>query len=157
MRDLMAARPFLDNGLAASLEERLGRIATEIASEYVPPRFVLGAFHPNHPFLASAGGKWVVAGCVDLEVASGGSPTDDLVTFAIGVMLRFQHGIPWWEPFFAGYGREPDLERLRTALLSSCWYCFGELAGAHRIAVLYRALLAAHSWRDLFNAHRVLG
>lgn len=78
---------------------------------------------------------------------------DDLTTFAVGMIFRFEPDIPWWEPFFEGYGSEPTLDRFRTALLSSCSYCFG--AGpAPRLETTYRALLTADSWPALFSAHR---
>jgi len=154
LRDLAAARPFLDPGLFDALEERFGEIATSIAGEYWPPRFVIGGFHPNHPFLGRTDGRWKVTGCVDLEVASGGSVFDDLTTFAVGMMVRTETEIPWWEPLFVGYGSTPTLERFRIALLSSCTYCFGNADRPHGLEATYRALLAADSWSTLFNAHR---
>lgn len=64
LEDLDAARSLLDPALVANLEERFRRIAAAIASEYTPPRFVIGGFHPNHPFLGRTNGRWGVTGCV---------------------------------------------------------------------------------------------
>lgn len=154
MRDLDEARPDLSPDLVASLEKRFGEIATSIAGEYQPPRFVIGGFHPNHPFLEGSDEDWCVTGCVDLEGASGGSVFDDLATFAVGMMSRFEAGIPWWQSLFEGYGAEPSLERFRTELLSSCSYWFGASGRTERLEVTYRALLEADSWATLFGAHR---
>jgi hypothetical protein len=154
MNDLACGRPFLDPEVADGLDARFRRIASSIAGEYWPPRFVIGGFHPNHPFLAPVAGGWTVSGCVDLEVASGGSVFEDLTTFAVGMMARFEADIPWWEPLFAAYGSEPRLERFRTALLSVWTYCFFDPAQPYMLENTYRALLAADSWPTLFNAHR---
>jgi len=149
--DLDLARSLLDPALIETLEARFGAIAATIAPEYQPPRLVIGGFHPNHPFLDRAPGGWSVSGCIDLEVTSGGRTLDDLVTFAVGMMFRFDADIAWWEPLFEGYGSEPSLDRFRTDLLAKCSYLFGP---APALGATYQALLTATSWASLFNAHR---
>lgn len=158
--DLDTSRSFLDSHLTSELDIRFSRITEELQDEYLPPRFVLGSFHPNHAFLARSRGRWEVTGCIDLEVASGGSVVEDLTTLSVGFMHRFSPDAPWWEPLFRGYGGEPGLERMRLALLSCATYCFGgdrPSTEPGRLAQIYRALLSASSWAELFTAHRKLG
>lgn len=151
LRDLDNARPFLDGDLAARLETRFSTLAASIDGEYHPPRLVIGGFHPNHPFLARTEDEWSVVGCIDLEVTSGGRVFDDLATFAVGMMFRFDPDIPWWEPLFEGYGSAPQLESFRMELLGHCSYLFG---GRAALGATYRRLLGAQSWATLFNVHR---
>ncbi|MGH9223930.1 MAG: phosphotransferase family protein [Acidimicrobiales bacterium] len=149
--DLERARPHLEPSLIADLEQRFGSMNAATATSYHPPRLVIGGFHPNHPFLARASEQWSVVGCIDLEVASGGRTLDDLVTFAVGLMFRFDAAVPWWEPLFEGYGDEPPLELCRLELLASCKYLFG---GSRSLPAAYHALMAAPSWATLFRLPR---
>jgi hypothetical protein len=151
LRDLAQARPFLHPSLAAKLAARFGALATSIEGDYHPPRLLIGGFHPNHPFLARVDGRWSVVGLVDLETTSGGRTVDDLVTFAVGMMFRFDRDVSWWEPLFEGYGAEPALEVFRDELLASCCYWFG---ASSNLGATYEALLAAGSWATLFDVHR---
>jgi aminoglycoside phosphotransferase (APT) family kinase protein len=151
LADLDQASSRLDSRTIEALEARLGSLAETIGPDFLQPRFVIGGFHPNHPFLALLEGEWSVRGCIDLELASGGRPLDDLVTFGVGMMFRSDPAIPWWEPLFEGYGSEPSFEGVRTELLGSGAYLFG-LSGD--LGIIYRALLDADSWHELFNAHR---
>lgn len=151
LADLDRARSQLDHQTIEALEARFSSLAETIRPDFLRPRFVIGGFHPNHPFLSLLEREWSVCGCIDLEVASGGRPLVDLVTFAVGMMFRSDPAIPWWEPLFEGYGLEPSFEAVRTELLSSGAYLFGSSAD---LGAIYRALLRARSWHELFNAHR---
>lgn len=151
LQDLEHLHGRVDIGLLLDLEHRFSSMADAIREEYHPPRFVIGGFHPDHPFLDRMSDGLSVVGCVDLEVASGGRTLDDLVTFSTGMMFRFDGTVPWWEPLFDGYGTEPSIESVRTALLASCTYLFGDLAG---LQATYRALIESTTWGELFNAHR---
>lgn len=150
-QDLAKTARSLDAGLRREVARRLSSIADGLRNEFHPPHFVIGGFHPNHPYLDHEAGGWTVVGCIDLEVASGGRVLDDLVTFATGIMTRVDAEVPWWEPLFDGYGSEPSIESVRVELLASCSYLFGE---APDLDATYRALLAAPTWSKLFNAHR---
>jgi hypothetical protein len=153
LSDLVLARHFLDADLADDLAGRFHVIGETIAPEYDPPRFVHAAFHPNHPHVERSGGVLRVSGCVDMESASAGAVFDDLTTLAIGMMVGAR-GVAWWEPLFEGYGKAPDLERFRMALLATCFYCFGEEHALQDVQSTYRALLAAETWAELFGANR---
>lgn len=151
MADLAAARPAIPDALADEVEERLVSILPVVGHEYGRPRFVLNAFHPNHPYLAEAGGDWRVTACLDLDSASGGCVLGDLVIFGVGMMFRLGPEVAWWEPLFQGYGTEPPFEAMRYYLLATCFYWHGEDG---RLEATYRRLLDAMSWEELFNAHR---
>jgi len=151
LQDLERSHGRVDVGLRRDLEDRFASMADAIRDDYYPPQFVTGGFHPDHPFLDRVADGLSVVGCVDLEVASGGRTLDDLVTFSTGMMFRFDGSVPWWEPLFDGYGTQPSIEAVRTALLASCGYLFGELPG---LQTTYRSLLESTTWRQLFNVHR---
>lgn len=150
LRDLERARPHLPRELQAEVEHRLRELPEVVAGEYVDPRFVHGNPHLNHPRLGVAGSQASFAGYVDMDGASGGTPFEDVHSVACGMMVHAP-GLPWWEPLFAGYGSTPDLERVRLALLSDCFYCFGDDRQAS-LKTVYRNLLAAANWRELFTA-----
>lgn len=157
LRDLATARPYTPEDLYDKVHQMLSGISVATALEYKPPRLVLGAVHPNHPFLTIVRGDWVVSACIDLELASAGNPlVDDVATFAFGMMFHFRDAYPWWEALFGGYGVAPSLERFQLILLSSCSYCFGPSVGMENISRVYRAILMANSWSDLFSADRAV-
>lgn len=101
--------------------------------------------------------SWVVTGFVDMEVASAGAPEYDLITFDLEMMSHFSPETHWWQPLFAGYGREPDFERVRLLLLTSSEASFRAHGEEHwpatREATLAN-LRAAHDWRTLFAKPR---
>ncbi len=43
----------------------------------------------------------------------------DLVTFGTEMARKFPTTTRWWEPFFAGYGGEPDFELFRLRFLGT--------------------------------------
>jgi len=151
LRDLERARPHLSHELAAEVERRLADLPRAIAGEYVEPRFVHGNSHINHPHLLIEGERPRFTGQLDMDGASAGAPFEDLHTVTWGMMAHAPR-LAWWEPLFAGYGSVPDLDRFRLALLSACFYCFGD-RNEVSLESLYRRLLTATTWHQLFTAH----
>jgi hypothetical protein len=70
------------------------------------------------------------------------------------MMAEFSPRTRWWEPFFAGYGREPDFDRLRLVLLSASEASFkaygAEKWPATREQTL-KHILEARGWQGLFT------
>src|SRR5215472_10285758 len=151
LRDLERARPHIGRELAAEVERRLADLPRAIAGEYVEPRFVHGNSHINHPHLLIEGERPRFTGQLDMDAASAGAPFEDLHTVTWGMMAHAPR-LAWWEPLFAGYGSVPDLDRFRLALLSACFYCFGD-RNEVSLESLYRRLLTATTWHQLFTAH----
>ena len=151
LRDLERARPHLSSELQGEVERRLAELPDAIASEYREPRFVHGNSHINHPQLVIEGERPRFSGQLDMDGASAGAPFEDLHTVAWGMMAHAPR-LDWWEPLFAGYGSVPDLERFRLALLSASFYCFGDGIEVS-LESLYRRLLTAKTWPQLFTAH----
>jgi aminoglycoside phosphotransferase len=151
LRDLDRARPHLSRDLASEVERRLGDLPAAITTDYLEPRFVHGNSHINHPHLVVDGERPRFTGQLDMDAASAGAPVEDLHTVAWGMMASAPR-LAWWEALFSGYGSVPDLDRFRLALLSACFYCFGNRSEVS-LESLYRSLLAAQTWRQLFTAH----
>jgi aminoglycoside phosphotransferase (APT) family kinase protein len=146
----------LPTALRREIEARLSQMADGIRSEYEPPRFTQGDSHASHYLVDVRGGPHVT-GVVDMEVASAGNPVYDLILIVTELMARVDARTQWWEPFFAGYGGAPDLERFRLGLLSTGEANFkahGEGRWPATPAETYRGLLAAKTWAELFSANR---
>jgi len=129
-------------------------LVDRLAAAYQPRRFVHGDCHVNQFFLTESSGCWRVTGFVDLEVASAGAAEFDLLKFALEMMVEFTSETHWWEPFFAGYGREPDFERLRLVMLSASEASFKAYGEGKWPASRERTLthlLAADNWQALFT------
>jgi aminoglycoside phosphotransferase len=151
LRDLERARQHLSRDLWLEVRSRLDDLPNAIAPEYAGPRFVHANSHINHPHLV-IDGEWPrFTGQLDMDAASAGSPFEDLHTVAWG-MMAYAPRLAWWEALFAGYGSGPDLDRFRLALVSACFYCFGDRSEVS-LGSLYRGLLTARTWRQLFTAH----
>ena len=90
-----------------------------------------------------------------MEVASAGDCVADLLKFGTEMACKFSAATRWWEPFFAGYGGEPDLALFRLRLLGWSEASF-KAHGADRWpadrATTLRRLLAAETWEQLFRA-----
>ena len=89
-----------------------------------------------------------------MEVASAGAAEYDLIKMALEMMSRFSPATRWWEPLFAGYGREPGFEQFRLLLLSSSEASFRAYGEQHWPATreeTLAGLLSAHDWRTLFT------
>lgn len=162
---LEADRPRLSAAVAMRVEAAFSSLAAELASLYQAPRFTHGDCHAEQFFLAAPRAAprspgvddWHVTGFVDMEVASAGAVEYDLIKMALELMSHFPPETRWWEPLFAGYGREPDFGRFRLLLLSSSEESFraygAEKWPATREETL-AGLLAAHDWRTLFTKPR---
>jgi aminoglycoside phosphotransferase len=153
LRDLERARPHLDLALATKVEARFDELPRMVATEYTPPRFVHGNIHLDHPYLLLSPGGAKFEAYLDMDAASAGAVAADIESVAWEMMLH-GGGLRWWEPFFDGYGRWLDLDRVRVGLLTACFYCFGEETAFQPIDATYRNLLAARSWDELFTANR---
>jgi Ser/Thr protein kinase RdoA (MazF antagonist) len=153
LAELAADRHRLSPALVGRLEHTFSTPAEDLAPAYQPPRFVHGDCHVGQFFLSDSSGHWQVNGFVDLEVASAGATEFDLLKFALEMMAEFSVQTRWWEPFFAGYGREPDLDRLRLVLLSASEASFkaygAEKWPASREQTL-KHVLEARDWPELF-------
>jgi len=151
---LEADRPRLSPMIATQVEEAFSTLAATLAPMYQSPRFVHGDCHVQQFFLNSGTGGWSVSGCVDMEVASAGAAEYDLIKMALEMMSRFSPATRWWEPLFAGYGREPGFEQFRLLLLSSSEASFRAYGEQHWPATreeTLAGLLSAHDWRTLFT------
>jgi len=146
--------PRLPLDLTRVLAERFATMDTMLAPAFAPPRFTHGDCHMHQFFLSQQNGAWHVTGFVDLEVASAGDCTYDLMKFAVEMWRQYSAASAWWEPLFAGYGGAPDFEAFRLRLLG--WEQENFTAGHQQWSVTreqtLRHLLAAHDWATLFTA-----
>ncbi len=154
---IQSIRPTLSEETAQRLEQRLATAATELALEYEPLRFVHGDCHLEQIFLQQEGACWQVKGIVDMEMASAGASTADVVYVCRELAQCLAPETRWWESFFAGYGSIPDFERFRLRLLN-CWYPYGANAWPGSGDNGFNHLLAAKDWDELFSdAHLIKG
>jgi hypothetical protein len=99
------------------LSKLFSRIEEVLAADYQPPRFTHGDCHAHQFYLYQNEVRTrMVSGGVDLEVASAGDSTQDLVKIAIEMVREFP-GRDWWTPLFAGYAKEPNFDTFRLRLL----------------------------------------
>lgn len=123
-----------------------------LRASYEPPRFVHGDCHAEQFFVVVDR----VTGVVDMEIASAGSHLEDFLKFGIN-MAGNRCGFAWWEPFFDGYGAEPDFDLVRLIF-----------AGAHHInftcgdhpwpgsrAQIMQHILNSGDWSELFDLTRI--
>lgn len=146
----------LSEDVRSEVERRCSVMAEQIRWEFEPPRFTQGDSRASHYFVDLRGGAHVT-GVVDMEVASSGDPVYDLILIAIELMARLDARTRWWEPFFAGYGDAPDLERFRLGLLATDepnFKAHGPERWPATLEQTYRALIAASTWDELFSANR---
>src|SRR5262249_47637578 len=123
----------------ASLEADKPQLATQLYDEikrlfftmekvmdpaFESMRFVQVNFHSQPFFLWEVADGWQVSGCIDMEVASAGCTLYDLVGFGIQMAAFFPPDTEWWQPFFQGYGAEPDFDRFRLLMLGNPEICF---------------------------------
>lgn len=151
---LEADRSHVAPDLYDELVARFATMETALAPAWQPPRFIHGDCHAEQFFLYQEAGDWHVSGFVDMEVASAGDSTGDLLKFAIEMMVHFDPATRWWEPFFAGYGGAPDFELFRLRLLGLHHTNFT----AHGVSLwpatreqTLRQFLAARTWAELFT------
>ncbi len=109
----------LPGELVKRLEVIFATMEDALASAYNPPHFAHGDCHAHQFFLYQEAGRWQVSGFIDMEVASAGDCTQDLVTFATEMARDLPITTRWWEPFFAGYDGEPDFELFRLRFLGT--------------------------------------
>ena len=152
---LEADTPRLEPALVQELRSVLETTERVLAPAWQPPRFTHGDCHAGQFFLYVEDGRWQVSGFVDLEVASAGDCVADLLKIGIELAMTFGTSRAWWEPLFAGYGTEPDLDLIRLRLLGwheINWSCHRPFpAHATRCYVLTR-LLQARTWTELWGA-----
>jgi hypothetical protein len=147
----------LPAALVEAVRGRLSTIVGAMRSVYQPPRFVHGDCHAHQFFVsapATAGAAWRVHGVVDMEVASAGDAVQDLVKFSIEAAAALPAASRWWEPLFAGYGGEPDVELFRLRLLGTGHPSFAWVRPAPERPSweqMLRHLLGARDWGELFS------
>ena len=157
LASLLTDRNTLPSALFDAVRERLSTIEQALGPAYDPPRFVHGDCHAHQFFVsppAQPGEPWQVHGVVDLEVASAGDSLQDLVTFCIEAAVVFPPASRWWEPFFAGYGGEPEFDLFRLRLLSVGHPSFAWPRPPEQRRPwehVLRHLLAARDWDALFD------
>jgi len=142
----------LPGELVKRLETIFASTEDALAPAYDPPHFAHGDCHAHQFFLYEEAGRWQVSGFIDLEVASAGDCTQDLVTFATEMARDFPITTRWWEPFFAGYGSEPDFELFRLRFLGTTDDVLAfVLHWKGTKAEFLRHVLSATGWETLFS------
>ncbi|GCE15379.1 phosphotransferase family protein [Tengunoibacter tsumagoiensis] len=133
------------------LQTLFSTLKEALEAEYQPPRFTHGDCHAHQFYLSqNEVRKWMVSGCVDLEVASAGDSLQDLVKIAIEMVREFT-GRDWWTPLFAGYGKEPNFDTFRLRLLCAEENEFQWPATRQEV---FNHLLKASRWSELFTFNR---
>lgn len=153
LAQLAQEKALLPPRLFNELSSKFSRLAETLSPLYQPPRFVLTNAQIDHIFLVDAGGNWQVTGCIDMEAASAGNSDHDLVYLAIQLAPICANTSDWWEPFFAGYGAEPDFALFQLQMLACADhnFRFGRGWSGTRGEILERIASAA-AWRELFLA-----
>jgi len=121
-----------------------------LADEYAIPRFTHGDCHASQFFLDFDGSKWQVTGVVDMEVSSGGDCGNDLLKFGLEMSALFPAATKWWEPFFEGYGREPNFELMRLRMLAIPHFGYSYAWPGTREQILSH-VLKSHGWQSLYD------
>lgn len=125
-----------------------------MASEFDPPSFITGDCQAGHFFVALRDQRWEVTGVIDMEVASAGTPLADLFKFGVEMAGRFSADTSWWEPFFHGYGQEPEFDFVRLAFMAAehvNFKCYGTYGWPGARSEILGHLLEAKDWRSLFE------
>jgi aminoglycoside phosphotransferase len=146
-------RTRLSPALANQLETRFSTLAEQLAPAYSPLRFVQANMHSHQFFLEREGNGWRVTGVLDMEVASAGDAYFDLVAFALEMAAFHPPNTRWWEPFFHGYGKEPEFDLFRMHMLTfgeESFKCFGPPYWQGTRQEILARLLAAQKWEALF-------
>lgn len=151
---LEADRPRISSELATQLHALFSNLSASLAAAFEPPHFVQVNCHANQYYLAQGGDNGYVSGCLDMEVASAGCTLYDLAGFSIEMAAFFPSTTRWWQPFFRGYGREPDFDRLKLLMLSFheiAFKIYGETRWTGTRQEILSRLLAASNWYELFT------
>jgi aminoglycoside phosphotransferase len=146
-------RPRLSVGLAERLHTLFASLHEVLAPAYQPLRFVQTNMHSHQFYLERAGADWRVTGVLDMEVASAGSSYFDLVAFALEMAAFHPVSTRWWEPFWGGYGGEPDFELFRAHMLAfgeESFKCFGPERWPGARQEIIGRLFSAEKWEALF-------
>lgn len=155
LRTLDHDREQLLPSLAQELQDLFETIPTRLASAFTPPHFTHGDCHAHQFFIvpALAPNTWQITGVVDMEVASSGDCTVDLLKLSLEMAALYPPTTRWWEPFFAGYGPAPDFDLFKLRLLGWAeenFTCYNPTAPSIPRSSRLAHLLAAQSWADLF-------
>ena len=140
--------------LAAQLHMLFSNLSGALAEAFQPPHFVQVNCHADQYYLAQAEAGWYVSGCLDMEVASAGCCLYDLAGFSIEMAAFFPSRMRWWQPFFRGYGREPDFNAFKLLMLSFheiAFKIYGETRWIGTRQEILSRLLAASNWYELFT------
>ena len=151
---LEADRPRLSTELVAQLHALFLNLSESMTEAFHPPHFVQVNCHANQYYLAQGEDSWYVSGCLDMEVASAGCTLYDLAGFSIEMAAFFPSSTRWWQPFFRGYGREPDFKALKLLMLSFheiAFKIYGDTRWIGTRQAILSRLLAASNWYELFT------
>lgn len=151
---LEADQPRISTELATQLHTLFSNLSVSLAEAFNPPHFVQVNCHANQYYLAQGKDNWYVSGCLDMEVASAGCTLYDLAGFSIEMAAFFPSSTYWWQPFFQGYGQEPDFNMLKLLMLSfheTAFKIYGETRWTGTRQEILSRLLAASNWYELFT------
>jgi aminoglycoside phosphotransferase len=98
LRVLKSKRQYLTRALAADIETSFMNIGENLLLEYARPHFVINNYHPFHMHVQKVRGQWQVTGFYDLEAASSGNSTMDLVQNDMQITSLM--GSASWRPSF---------------------------------------------------------
>jgi Ser/Thr protein kinase RdoA (MazF antagonist) len=121
-----------------------------LAEDYAIPHFTHGDCHASQFFLDFDGRNWRVTGVVDMEVSSGGDCGNDLVKFGLEMAALFPAATKWWEPFFEGYGREPNFELMKLRMLAIPHFGYSYAWPGTREQI-FSHVLKARDWEPLYD------
>lgn len=112
---LQSKADLLPASLRAVLRERFEKIPGTVEADYRPPCFVINNYHPFHIHVARDSCGWQITGLYDLEAASAGNSTFDLVGNELQ-LTPVLGDLRWRSVFYDAYGRWPALETYKTLL-----------------------------------------
>jgi len=154
LSSLEADQEKLPSEMAAHLNTLFLSMSETLAETFQPPHFVQVNCHSHQYYLSQVAEGWEVSGCLDMEVASAGCYLYDLVGFCIEMAAFFPAITRWWQPFFQGYGREPDFSLFKLLMLGLpelSFKIYGETRWTGTREEILSRLLAASNWHDLFT------
>ncbi len=140
----------LSSSLLLQLEHMAQTLPEMLAPAYMVPRFTQGDCWIDQIIMVQKHGSWQISAFLDMEVASAGDCTFDLVSLCQGLAQTLPSALCWWQPLFEGYGKEPDFAGFRLRL-SGGWYPYEANIWPGVGENSFRHLLQAEDWETLFS------
>ena len=128
-------------------EKLFARCSEIVRPNYSPPCFTVGNCHAYHFHVERRNGQWEVLGFYDFEAASAGDATTDFAELEAG-LTPSAGSVAWREPFFAAYGRRPNLESHKIRILD---YLLSYLPGCPKDMMPDLCWLRQH-WMEVIDA-----